>query len=185
MAVLMDRISQPVYDAMRCDAGVRNFLFSIPVGQGRTMFGSGPKHFGDTNMYIAGQLPAGWTMSVGSVVVETLQEERARDLIGAALRLFVGPTNFLTIPVNRCRASLVVTPEHAIGRAQLAELVRGVAPAALPMLLGSIPGLAYGFTLERELLITPTQNFSVEVHLPTGSAELRVYLCGILGRLVQ
>jgi hypothetical protein len=170
--------------------GMRTYFFQNPVGQGSTLFGSGPKHFGDTNMYLQGQMPAGWTFVVRSLYVEPLDDSwYGTALAGAAIEFIIGAKRFLEIPYQRARCSLVVTPEMMGTAFRMVDELKLVAPQAIPMLLGSMPGISFGFDLEgRNLWISAGEHFNVEVMTPdsaAGKGPVRIYLNGTMGRSVQ
>ena len=110
-------------------------------------------------------------------------------LAGAALELVIGVKRFLEIPYSRARCSLVVTPLMMNTAALIADDLKRVAPAAIPMLLGSMPGVSLGFDLEgRNLELRTAEVFSVRVTTPTtatGEGAVRIYLNGEMGRLTQ
>lgn len=187
---LHERITQPLYDTARFRGNSITGLFDTPVGQGTTCFGTGAKHFGDTNMYNAGQLPAGQKFIIESIVAEPL--DRAWDgpgLAGATLDLRLGTKTYLNIPVTRARATVTLRPGDVDAAMHVIEALRTVHPSALTMLLGSMPGVAVGFDLAgNTLTIVAGEHFMVELHVPDtfkGSGVVRIYLNGHLARMVQ
>jgi hypothetical protein len=186
---ISDRLCQPLYDTVKVTGGVGVDFFSVPVGQGETVFGFGPKHFGDTNMYLQRQMPAGWQFRMRSLYIEPIGDAwSGSSLVGTAIDFRIGPRNYLTIPYERARVSLMVTQDMADTTARILDELKSIAPAALPMLLGSMPGVSFGFDLEgRHLIIRDGEPFSVRL-MPCSTGEgvnsegpVRVYLNGELG----
>jgi len=180
---LTDNLTQPLYDTGIIMPDGRSDLFTKPVGQGTTLFGAGPKHFGDTNMFLSGQLPAGYKYEIRSLFLEPIGEHFA---VGSTLELIIGAKSFLTIPTSRAHVSLVVTERNAIEAMRVAELLKGVAPSATAMLLAMMPGLSFGFDLEhRKLHLWGSERFAVRIQTATPGSVVRVYLNGNLSRMVQ
>jgi hypothetical protein len=189
---IQDSLCQPIYDTVNVVSGVGVDFFSIPVGQGETMFGVGPKHFGDTNMYLRSQMPAGWEFRMRSLYVEPLADAwPGSTLVGTAIDFRIGTTNFLTIPYERARCSLMVTQDMADTTARILYELKAIAPMAIPMLLGTMPGVSFGFDLEgRQPIIRQGELFFVRFMTPRNPGEgtnpiegpIRIYLNGELRR---
>lgn len=155
-----DVLTQPLYDTARCEPGRRTVFFAVPVGMGQTLFGAGPKHFGDTNQFLPNQLPAGWQFSVDGLYLEVLDLPECpynlAALAGAVAHLRIGARRYLNLPATALRASLEITGGGAEAARDIADQLAGIAPAALPMVLGprgrahlperhpAVPGLTHG-----------------------------------------
>lgn len=189
---LMDQLTQPLYDTLLCPPGVSRF-FAIPVGMGVSLFGSGPagpiaKHFGDTNAMLSAQLPAGWQFVCRGIYLEVLDLPGHASALppGAALHLVIGTTRYLDLPASAARTTLTVDGESFRETQRIRELIERVAPAALPMLLGTLP-VRFGFTFEKVLTISAVEAFGVELvfHENVEPVPVRVYLNGTLGRAIR
>lgn len=184
MHQLRDIITQPLYDTAMVAPGSTEF-FAVPVGQGTTRFGVGAKHFGDTNMFLSGQVPAGQQFIISSIYAEPLG---APVEAGSVIELTIRSKIFLKIPTTRAAVALTVADAHAHRADQLLELIRGVDPAARAMLLGSIPGVTIGFDLaSRALVLGANDHLGVRLVMPEDAPPrvVRIYLNGQLGRPVQ
>jgi hypothetical protein len=181
----VEQITQPLYDTARVGPGTTAF-FGEPVGYGRTVFGDGPKHYGDTNMFLSHQMPlvAGWAFVMRGIVAEPLGGPIPA---GAAIELVLGAKTYLTIPATRAALSLTVTESQAVRAERLIEMVQGVDPSAFAMLLGSVPGVSIGFDLVQPYALKASIFFVVRVVMPTDAPAniVRIYLNGGMGRSVQ
>lgn len=197
--MLCDVTVQPLYDTVRLYPGKTESLFVIPVGAGETCFGEGPKHWGDTNMFIGSQMPAGYEFKLRTIYVEPLAGVHPGDepapwavsLAGTALELIIGCKRFLTIPVSRARAVVNVSSGTVALVHDVARMLRDVHPTAHPLALSMMPGFVLGFDLsERAFVFRSSENFAVQLRSPRGPVStlpitLRVYLNGIMYRPVQ
>lgn len=196
-----DVLTQPLYDTVIAHPGRSTTLFVDPVGRGASCFGDGLKHYGDTNMFLSAQLPAGYNFRVRSVYVEPIETPGLAGapwpgLAGAALEFVIGVKSYLTIPVSRARVCLPIFATSIRQVSDIVNTLREVHPSAHPMVLAMTPGFVLGFDVsERQLELRQAENFTAHLRLPPYNPALpasdalpvkvRVYLNGILYRPIQ
>lgn len=192
---LQDSIAEPRYDTAAAVTGTTSLTyFQVPVGQGQTTFGAAAtaKSFSDTNMDLAGQLPAGYVFrALGfrlafawNIIVADFQVV----LNGCFLQLIVGAKPFLTVPAR------------TIPGGNGPFMGGGITPTGTSAVLNNgWPVLTNGFTLtSKPLDLKATENFKVTLTWPnaaptlTGAAfqpaasvPITIYMDGFLGRPVQ
>lgn len=91
-------LTQPLYDSAQVATSGTTKLsfFSTPYGQGTTIFGSGNKNLCDTNLQLAGQIPAGWEFTIYGVALvlwttaATMAADMALVLANSWFELFLG-----------------------------------------------------------------------------------------------
>lgn len=184
---LQDVIAQPLYDtvALPMAGATKLTFFTVPLGQGTTSFGAGAKHLGDTNMDLAGQLPAGFAFNVQGFRLAFPWNFPPPDLQiainGAAFRFFVGAKEFLRVPARTIPSG----NGPWVGGTQAAGATQVVATSGWPTMQN---GFAIG---KKSLYLNATENFSATLEWQGGvqaiSAQtfITIYLDGYLGRPVQ
>lgn len=107
---VQDLITQPLYDSgtVATSATTKITFFSVPYGSGTTNFGTGAKTLTDTNLSLAGQIPAGWRHECRAVsfVGWSVAVSQALDLQtmlqGAFIQIKTGGNKiWLEIPAKR------------------------------------------------------------------------------------
>lgn len=193
---LLDVIVEPRYDTQTILAAGALTLtyFQIPVGQGATNFGAATvaKQLADTNMDLAGQLPAGYNFKVLGFRAQpafTLTPADARNWSAGGLFTFtIASKPYLRVPLDTVPAGMGPT---GYGGATVDALGRAMAHG--------VPQLSNAYTIGKKPLdLSQSQNFSVVLtwvtlqpvtSVVTGQAAaglpVRVYLDGFLYRPVQ
>jgi hypothetical protein len=106
---LRDRLHQPIYDTVALKfAGQRNNLFTSALGTGVGLFG-GAKTWVETNMYLSGQLPAGWIFNATGIECELFPlesyagwlKDRERIIQSGHIELLIGAKSFTTVPLSQ------------------------------------------------------------------------------------
>lgn len=186
---ITDSIAQPLYDTVALPAGGATKLtfFAVPLGQGTTAFGTGAKHLGDTNMDLAGQLPAGFAFQLNGFRLMFPWNVPAVDVLlginGAAFRFFVGAKEFLRVPAR--------TIPSGNGPFQTTN-AGSTAAANVNSATSGWPSMQNSFGIGRKaLFLGAAENFQVTLEWQGGvqaiSAQtfVTVVLDGYLGRPVQ
>ena len=189
----LDVIVEPRYDTNTILAAgtLQLSYFSVPFGQGATNFGAATvaKTLADTNMELAGQLPAGYNFVILGFRVQPAfkltQADASLFSAGAWFTFTIGSKPYLRVPVDTIPAGM--GPAGNAGSAATALASHGW------------PALSNAFTIGRKPLeLQQTQNFGVLLNWTTiqpvtttvnGQAAaglpVRVYLDGFLKRIVQ
>lgn len=203
-------IRQSLYDFQAyAAAGVTNLtFFALPLGQGTAVLGAGVKTLSDTNMNLAGQLPANQEFLVQSIEVAFLP---TTPTVAAAMPAATGAV----------AAAVLVNDAYIFRRAGNLQFIIGSKPYLNEAPLGRFPTktnfevagafsdttttgaaqnnrLAFGKQDGRpymlhpaSLLLTSSQNFSVTLTWPEGAqaisnpAKVGVILDGFLYRRSQ
>jgi hypothetical protein len=190
---ILDVIIEPRYDtATILAAGALSLTyFALPIGQGATNWGAATttKGLADTNMDLAGQLPAGYNFFITGFRVQpafTLTQLDANSWSGGGVFSFtIGSKPFLRVPLDTIPAGC--GPFGITTNATVSSMAHGW------------PSLSNGYVIARKPLeLAQTQNFSViltwvTLHPVTsvvvGQAAaglpVRVYMDGWLKRIVQ
>lgn len=184
---VLDVIAQPLYDSATLATGGQTQLtfFSLPIGQGTTNFGAGAKTLRDTNMRLAGQIPAGYSFKLLGFRWAWSNKIVAADAqlaVDAAVFVFsVASKAFLEVPAN--------TIPGGNGNFFSGSNVAAATAAAIT---NGWPTMQNGFAVgSKPLTIDPSMNFSVTMIWPGGvqaittATGITVYLDGILKRPVQ
>jgi hypothetical protein len=194
---ILDVIIEPRYDTVTIlAAGALNLTyFALPIGQGATNFGAATvtKSLADTNMDLAGQLPAGYNFFITGFRVQPAFTMTNIDATtwsaGGVFTFTIGSKPFLRVPIDTIPAG--VGPFGTFGTAGLA--------AAGGMTSHGWPALSNGYVIARKPLeLAQTQNFqvvlswvtvkpvtSVVVGQAAAGLPVRVYMDGWLKRIVQ
>jgi len=196
---ILDVIIEPRYDtATILAAGTLSLTyFAIPIGQGATNFGAATvtKQLADTNMDLAGQLPAGYNFLITGFRVQPAFGLTAVDAqtwsAGGVLAFTIGSKPFLRVPLDTIPAGC--------GPAGAVAVAVGGAPLEQHAFSHGAALLSNGYVIARKPLeLAQTQNFSVILSWVTvkpvtttvpGQAAaglpVRVYMDGWLKRIVQ
>lgn len=104
-------LTQPLYDSAQIPAAgaLKLTFFQQPFGAGATIFGAGAKNLCDTNMTLAGQIPAGWMFTVHAIALAlwstavTMAADLAIALNASWFELFLGSgtQSVFQIPAKR------------------------------------------------------------------------------------
>jgi len=191
----LDVIVEPRYDTQTIlAAGALSLTyFQVPIGQGVTNFAAaGTKSLADTNMDLAGQLPAGYNFKITGFRIQpafTLTSADVRNWsAGAWMEFTIGSKPFLRVPIDTIPQG---NGPSGYGGATATAADR-VVSHGIPML-----GNSYGIG-RKPLDLYQTQNFSVTLRwqslspvtsvVPAQVAAglpVRVYMDGYLTRIVQ
>jgi hypothetical protein len=184
---ITDLIVQPLYDTVAIPMAGSTLLtfFQVPIGQGTTVFGAGAKHLGDTNMNLAGQLPAGFAFQINgfrmmfswNVVFADIQV-----VVNAAVfRFSVGQKDFLQVPAR--------TLPSGNGPFYSGNITAG---AAVALVTSGWPHMGNNFGIKgKPLILNSTENFAAILQWQGGVQALSaitpvtIVLDGYLGRPVQ
>lgn len=189
--MILDVLTQPLYDTLLVKGTSPHPFFSHPRGRGQSCFGDGPKTIADTNMDLASQLPVGYCFVVGGLYAEVVVPPSSpAALAGAVIELLIGTTVYQTLPLQRAALTLVVERDTAEATLKAALALKDVAAPLATSLLSTVPGVMLGFTLDRyPLTISQVTNFCCM--LTPGawflreSAIVRLHLNGTLKRIPQ
>jgi hypothetical protein len=208
MGNIVDVIVEPRYDTNTILAAGALTLsyFTVPVGQGLSAYaGAGvAKSYSDTNMDLAGQLPAGYNFKVlgfrimpafwvGSAlgaasIIGQLWDSNTWSH-GGLCTFTIGSKPFLRVPIDTIPAGM--------GSAGYGGSFTGQFTGAASH---GVPQLSNAFTIGKQPLdLASTQNFNVTLswplvtantsafsgHQPAAGLPVRVFLDGYLYRLVQ
>lgn len=194
---ILDVIVEPRYDTATILAAGSATLtyFASPLGGGQSQFAAAgvAKTLADTNMDLAGQLPAGYNFEVTGFRAQpsfTLtQQDSQRWSIGGVFTFIITAKPYLRVPLDTVPAGM-----GPFGNFTLA------AAANNAMAAHGWPALSNAFGIGRKpLTLQQTQNFSVTLTWPSGAVAVtstvpvqpaaglpvRVYLDGFLKRIVQ
>lgn len=159
-------ILQPIYDTVTIPAAGTNLLtfFALPLGQGQSSFGAAgvTKTYADTNLNLASQLPAGFSLQVLGLRMQfpwlvTMADVQSA-FNGAVLEFEVGAKVFLRIP-----AQCIPAGNGPAGIAFQA------AAATDALINNGWPDVRNALGMSRKpLLLSPTSNFSVRISWPSG-----------------
>ena len=196
MKGVVDVIAEPRYDTVTLLAagGALLTFFAVPLGQGVSSYGAAgtAKTKSDTNMDLAGQLPAGYTFTIlgfrmGFPWNLTLADVQLA-FNGAFFEFVIGAKPFLTCPA-RCLPS---------GNGPFGDIDAAAAPTQL--VTSGYPAMSNSFGIGRKpLMLSPTSNFRATLNWPgltqavttaiAGAAvaglPITIYLDGILARPAQ
>lgn len=195
---LLDVIVEPRYDTQTIlAAGALSLTyFQVPIGQGATNFGAATvaKQLADTNMDLAGQLPAGYNFRVLGFRAQpafTLSDPDARNWSAGGLFTFtIASKPYLRVPLDTVPAGCGPTGGGA---------ATTVAATSFRSSSHGVPHISNAYTIgKKPLELSQSQNFSVILtwvtlqpvtSVVTGQAAaglpVRVYLDGFLYRPVQ
>jgi len=183
-----DIITQPQWDSNLIAAATTSAVyFTTPLGQGATVWGAaGPKTLTDTNMNLAGQLPAGWAFRAYTVQFQVEAGCTIADMVlllnSGVLSFLVGAKSFLDLPLVFAPAgggAVVVFDAASAGTANNA--VNGQQNAKNVFTLG----------LQNPIELTSNENFAITVNWTASLAGLaasrrtRIMLGGVLTRGIQ
>jgi hypothetical protein len=193
---LLDVIVEPRYDTQTILAAGALTLtyFQVPIGQGQSNFGAAgvAKQLADTNMDLAGQLPAGYNFKLLGFRPQpafTLTPADARNWsAGGTFTFTIASKPYLRVPLDTMPAG---AGPWGYGGATVDALGRAMAHG--------VPELANSYKIGRKPLdLSQNQNFSVILNwvalspvtsvVPTQVAAglpVRVYMDGWLYRPVQ
>jgi hypothetical protein len=205
---VLDVIVEPRYDTNTILAAGSLALsyFTVPVGQGLSAFaGAGvAKSYSDTNMELAGQLPAGYNFVVlgframpafvvGNMVAAASVVGQIHD---ANTWSWGGVFNFTIGSKSYCRVPLDTIPA-GMGPAGYGSSFTGAFGSAASH---GAPLLSNSFSISRQPLeLAQTQNFNVVLswplvvanttafanHQPAAGLPIRVFMDGFLKRIMQ
>jgi len=192
----VDVIVEPRYDTQTILAAGALTLtyFQVPIGQGASNFAAVTvsKGLADTNMDLAGQLPAGYNFKILGFRAQPHFNITAADArlwsSGGVFIFTIGSKPFLRTPLDTIPAGM---GPSGMGGA--------TADATSRMVAHGVPQLSNAFVIGRKpLALMQSQNFSVTLTWPTlspvtstapGQAAVglvvRIFLDGYLYRLVQ
>jgi hypothetical protein len=186
-----EAITNTLYDSIQypvAGAGQLSF-FNLPVGQGVNWTGVGAKNLSDTNMSLAGQMPANQEFLIQSIEVELLT---ATPTVAAAMPAYIAAT--VATSINDAyifyRAGNLNLQIGAKSYCQEAPLMKfpakaffEITAAATTEAAGSIAwATARGrpFLLKAPLRLVSNQNFGVQLNWPEGAqaitAAARVFI---------
>jgi len=196
---ILDVIIEPRYDTNTILAAGTLTLtyFALPIGQGATNFGAAgvTKGLADTNMDLAGQLPAGYNFFITGFRVQPAFGLTAVDAqtwsAGCVFNFTIGSKPFLRVPVDTIPAGM--------GPAGAVAVAVGGAPLEQHAFSHGAPLLSNGYVIARKPLeLSQTQNFLVVLTWvtvkpvtttvpgqPAAGLPVRVFMDGWLKRLVQ
>lgn len=188
---VVDIIAQPLYDSATLAAAGQTQLtfFSLPIGQGTTSFGAGAKTLRDTNMRLAGQIPAGFFFTLKGFRIawsNIMTSVDAQVALNAAVFVFtVASKPFLEVPANTIPGGNgLFWSGTQVAASQTANT------QAYPV--NGWPSMQNGFAVgQKPLPIDPSMNFSCQLLWPGGvqaisaNTGVSIYLDGILKRPVQ
>lgn len=197
----LDVIVEPRYDTVTLPAAgsLRLTFFALPIGQGQSSFGAAgiTKQLSDTNMDLAGQLPAGYNFLITGFRVQPMfsltNVDNRNWSMGGWFTFTIGSKPFLRTPLDTIPAGC--------GPAGYAATAVGGAPLESHGFSHGWPALSNGFGVGRKPLpLEQTSNFQVLLEwtalqpvtsiVPTivqvtVGLPIRVYMDGILRRRVQ
>lgn len=207
----IEAVRQRLYDSVQYPtAGATNLsFFSLPIGQGTSWTGSGAKNESDTNMTLAGQLPANqWflvqSMEVGffpatptaaagmpsafaaAAVTATNVNDQYIFRRSGNLKLGIGSKNYLQ---EAPLASFPLKADFDISAA-LADSSTSTGGGQTRVTWGKSVGRPYMLS-RPPLLLESSQNFNVSLNWPEGvqaitnTARVMVIMDGILYRRSQ
>jgi len=190
--VFLNAIRGPLYDTVVLNPNCREILFCQPLGQGVSCFDdTSCKTISDTNMDLAGQLPAGHNFRLEGLYAELVRAPKSgpESLAGAVIQIDISSMRWLELPFSRATATFVADRDVIDKSLETVRLLRDVATPLATSLLATTPGLVLGFAFDREPFeIRQTQNFCVRVVAGAPLLEpviVRVYLNGVMFRLPQ
>jgi hypothetical protein len=188
---IRDILVQPLYDTMNLLAAgsVQLTFFQIPVGgvvpAGTTALGGGgAKTLSDTNMDLAGQLPAGFAFQLNGFRLAFTWNVPPPDVrIGintAVFRFTVGQKDFLRVPARSLPSGNgpVVTGSPTLA-------------ATAVVATSGWPHMANNFGIKgKPLILQNTENFAAFLQWPavqaiSAATFITIYLDGYYGRPVQ
>jgi hypothetical protein len=189
-----DVIVEPRYDTLTAVTGTTILtFFQNPVGQGTGNFGAAgsSKTLADTNMDLAGQLPAGYSFRIMGFRMAFVWNATAADvttaLNGAVFSFVVGSKPFVTVPSRTIPSG---NGPWSSGSAAVATTL--VFSSGWPMMGNSFS------TTTKPLDLKATENFKVTLTWPgttptitssgfqtTPGLPITMYLDGFLYRPVQ
>lgn len=203
---LLDVIVEPRYDTNTIPlAGSLSLTyFALPIGQGQSSFGAAgvTKSLSDTNMDLAGQLPAGYNFRilgfraqpafnmVGSVGGAISSGDAGNWSFGGVLIFTISSKPYLRVPLDTIPAGV-----GPFGATQ-----SNVAASTSSLAAHGWPALSNAFTIGKKPLdLSQTQNFQTTLTWPTlvpvttvkpyatatAGMIVRLYLDGFLYRPVQ
>jgi hypothetical protein len=206
MEQMLDVIVEPRYDTATIPAAGSLSLtyFQIPIGQGQSVFGAAgvTKSLADTNMDLAGQLPAGYNFRilgfrcqpafnmVGSVGAAISSGDAGAWSFGGVFQFTIASKPYLRVPLDTIPA----------GMGPFGVTQSNVAASTSSLTAHGWPALSNAFTIGKKPLdLSQTQNFSVNLSWPivvpvtttkptaaaTPGLFVRVYLDGFLYRPIQ
>lgn len=162
----MERIRGPLWDCCALEPGGAAHLFTVAVGQGRTVFRPhGVKTWADTNMLIQGMPPAGWAFRAEAIEVEPLLRTPRWCLQAVSLQLVIHNRYFTALPAS-----------HATYRQTAEEVAEGLL----------LPGTQWDFDLgDHPLTIGAAEPFYVSARSENErKVVLRVSLKGTITRVL-
>ncbi len=192
----LDVIVEPRYDTNTILAAGTTLLtyFANPIGQGLSAFGGAAtaKTLADTNMELAGQLPAGYNFVVLGYRVQPAfrltQADAAQWSTGAWFTFTIGSKPYCRVPLDTLPAGAGPFGFYTQAAAATAALASH-----------GYPTLANSYQIgKKPLELQQTQNFQVTLQWvsvvavtttlttqPAAGMPVRVYLDGFLKRIVQ
>lgn len=205
---LLDVIVEPRYDTnpILAAGALTLSYFTVPVGQGLSCFaGAGvAKSYSDTNMELAGQLPAGYNFEV--LGFRVMPAFIVGNALGAAMITgeitdantwtWGGVFNFTIGSKSYCRVPLDTIPA-GMGPVGYGTSFTGHFGGASAH---GVPMLSNSFSISRQPLeLAQTQNFNVQLtwplvvanttafanHQPAAGLPIRVFMDGFLKRVLQ
>lgn len=184
---LKDVILQPLYDTVPYAAAGQTQLtfFQVQLGAGTTAFGTGAKSLADTNMTLAGQLPAPQTFTIYGFRLQTPWNIPFLDLNimlnGCVFELLIGTKPFLQVPARNIPAG---NGPFFSGSVAAAATNNGA--------VSGWPVMSNRFAIgEKPVKLNSTENFQVTLKWPGGVqaisalSSITLYLDGILKRSAQ
>lgn len=192
---ILDVIVEPRWDTQTIPAAGSLTLtyFQVPQGQGASNFGAAgvAKQLADTNMDLAGQLPAGYNFDITGFRVQPAFTMTTADAqkwsVGGTLTFTIGSKPFLRAPLDSVPAGM-----GPYGSVFGTAATGGITAHGWPH-------LSNAFVIARKpLTLAQTQNFSVVLTWvalspvtstvptqPAAGLPVRVYMDGCLKRIVQ
>lgn len=198
-AQVVDVIVEPLYDTQTIlTAGALQLTyFQVPIGQGSSNFAAATvqKQLADTNMDLAGQLPAGYNFDLLGFRAQpsfTMTGTDARNWsAGGAFTFTIASKPYLRVPLDTIPAGM--GPAGYAGAFDAATSASGRGASH------GVPHLSNGYTIgKKPLRLSQNQNFSVILTWVTlqpvtstvvgqaaGGLPIRIYLDGYRIRPVQ
>jgi len=185
-SMMYERLTWPIYSSAALATGATSAVFfTVPLGGGSSVWNAtGPATLEDTNMTVAGSLPAGYTHHTKGVSIQFQPNISVIDakaiLKGGALQLKIAAKDQLQGPIIMFPGGSGI--DGAIGTQ--------TAAATNEFAHSGIADPRSIFPLDNEVTILPNQNISCRIDWGTGptlsaTQPIRLVFWGWLDRPVQ
>jgi hypothetical protein len=162
---IVDIVVEPLYDTQQILAAGSLGLtyFQVPIGQGQSVFGAAgvTKQLADTNMDLAGQLPAGYNFDLLGFRIQpsfTMTGTDARNWsVGCAFTFTIASKPYLRVPADTIPAGMGPAGYAGAFDAATSASGRGASHGA--------PHISNAYVISKKpLRLSQSQNFNVTLN---------------------